>query len=62
MHHTLNKKAGLHVIQSHSLYQRRFSHHRQYWGDWEMGTAISCSKWSQVAGLIHMRQVEGPQT
>ena len=22
------------------------------WGDWEMGTAISCTKCSQVAGLI----------
>ena len=24
----------------------------QHWGDWEMGTAISCTKCSQVAGLI----------
>ena len=26
--------------------------HQLRWGDWEMGTAISCTKYSQVAGLI----------
>ena len=25
--------------------------HLLYWGDWEMGTAISCTKCSQVAGM-----------
>ena len=26
--------------------------HQLHWGDWEMGTAISCTECSQVAGLI----------
>ena len=26
--------------------------HQLHWGDWEMGTAISCAKCSQVAGVI----------
>ena len=28
--------------------------HQLCWGDWEVGTAISCTKCSHVAGLIHM--------
>ena len=28
--------------------------HQLCWGDWKMGTAISCTKCSQVAGLIHV--------
>ena len=27
--------------------------HQLHWGDWEMGTVISCTECSQVAGLIH---------
>ena len=34
--------------------------HQLRWGDWEMGTAISCTKWSQVAGLI--QKLETPRT
>ena len=26
--------------------------HQLCWGDWDMGTAISCTKCSQMAGLI----------
>ena len=29
------------------------SPHQLRWGDWEMVTAISCSKCSQMAGLIY---------
>ena len=28
--------------------------HQLCWGDWEIGTATSCTECSQVAGLIHM--------
>ena len=28
--------------------------HQLHWDDWEMGTATSCTKCSQVAGLMHM--------
>ena len=34
--------------------------HQLHWGDWEMGTAISCTECSQVAGLIQ-KLVETPQ-
>ena len=35
--------------------------HQLRWGGWEMGTAISCTKCSQVAGLIQ-KLVETPRT
>ena len=51
-------KIGLDVIQSHSL---RRMHFRPilHWGDREMGTAISCTECSQMAGLIQ-KVVENP--
>ena len=35
--------------------------HQLLWGDWEMGTAISCTKCSQVAGLIHTEGIGTPK-
>ena len=35
--------------------------HQLCWGDWEMGTAISCTECSQVAGLIQ-NLVETPRS
>ena len=26
--------------------------HQLCWGDWEMGTSVSCTEWSQMAGLV----------
>lgn len=39
----LSEKAGLDVTQSHPLHFGQL-----YWGDWEMGAAVSCKKdgWS----------------
>ena len=50
-------------MQSHPLHRTRLANtrpHQLCWGDWEMGTAISCIEYSQVAGLIQ-KLVETPQ-
>ena len=39
-------------MQSHPLHRKRFSQYQVRWGDREMGTAISFTECSQVAGLI----------
>ena len=49
-------KTGLDVTQSHHCAGRVSANtrpHQLRWGDREMGTAISCTECSQVAGLIH---------
>ena len=52
-HISLNKKAGLDVIAM-SLTVQVACWPIPGWGDQAMGTAISSTKYSQVAGLIHM--------
>ena len=51
-------KQAYDVMQSHPLHRTHF--HQLRWGDREMGTAISCTECSQVAGLIQ-KLVETPQ-
>ena len=58
-HISLNKKPGLDVMQSPTVLEI-FLPHQLHWGDREMGTAISCTECSQVAGLIQ-KSVETPR-
>ena len=53
------KKPGLDGMQGHPLSGHVLANaiprpHQLCWDDREMGTAISCTKCSQVAGLIHI--------
>ena len=46
-------KASLDVMRDHPLHRTHFDQYQLCWGDREMGTAISCTRCSQVAGLSH---------
>ena len=52
MHYIYLKKARLDSMQSHLLC--RTCQYQLYWGDPGRGSAISCKKSSQVAGLIYI--------
>ena len=59
MNHISWEKGGLDVLQSHSRHgavhvSANTQSHQLHWGDREVGTAISCKKGCQMAGLIHM--------